>query len=530
MRSTLEPRVPRRSRKAAPSAPLLGALLCLALGGAWPVLVRAETIRVSTLNLQSAHTAPERDRRLAEAARVIDQAKPDVILLQQVSDWPMCARLVELLKPAEYSIAVCSSFASGTEGSSPGQVAILARHPAYFVWAEPWQSAGQPPRCAGYGFAAIQAGPRRLGFFTLDFDRSPGSELVGQWLAQLTSVRRWETNQVQTFVLAASFDTTAPNPWPGQSNNLRLLQDAGFLAPAPRHPAAVPGDTGPYTGSPDPRSDHILVDSSGFCLARLDSPVPGFDRFLISCDIELDPVQVAAGYAERVRSPDLAKALPEPLATDSRSRWLYLLPGGFGLLLLGLLFGFAMSRRAYASRQAPPALRASGSAPGGYTVVVAPLSLTGSTAPPSKAPPSAVRVELPGSTHAQSAMVRDEPAPALHPQSQASLVRDLRGWLKQKIVRRLLADRAGLLETQHQAEREVRALDHRLAEIERHIHHKTRQYERRIEELSRELLVAKDENRELIRARIAQVKAEMQAARAAMLAQAQQKDNPPGCG
>jgi hypothetical protein len=37
--------------------------------------------------------------------------------------------------------------------------------------------------------------------------------------------------------------------------------------------------------------------------------------------------------------------------------------------------------------------------------------------------------------------------------------------------------------------------------------------------LSRELVVAKEENRELIRARIAQIKAEMTAARARMMAQ-----------
>jgi hypothetical protein len=66
----------------------------------------------------------------------------------------------------------------------------------------------------------------------------------------------------------------------------------------------------------------------------------------------------------------------------------------------------------------------------------------------------------------------------------------------------------------------AKTLDNRLSRIEAQIQQQNQAYVRRIEELNRELAVARDENRELIRERIAQVKAEMEAARARILAEA----------
>ena len=63
------------------------------------------------------------------------------------------------------------------------------------------------------------------------------------------------------------------------------------------------------------------------------------------------------------------------------------------------------------------------------------------------------------------------------------------------------------------------AVEERLARIEQQIQRQNSAYQERIEALTRELIVAKDESRELIRARITPVKAEMEAARARMVAQ-----------
>jgi hypothetical protein len=102
---------------------------------------------------------------------------------------------------------------------------------------------------------------------------------------------------------------------------------------------------------------------------------------------------------------------------------------------------------------------------------------------------------------------------------RSGLIPHLRRWLKQKLVRRLISDRAQLLETQQLATLKALGVEERLARIEQQIQRQTSAYQERIEALTRELIVAKEENRELIRARIVQVKAEMAAARARMMAQ-----------
>ena len=93
------------------------------------------------------------------------------------------------------------------------------------------------------------------------------------------------------------------------------------------------------------------------------------------------------------------------------------------------------------------------------------------------------------------------------------LMPQLSHWLKEKLVRKLISDRAGLLETQEVATLRALEVDERLARIEAQIQQQNAAYEGRIDELTRELVSAKEENRELIRAKIAQVKAEMEAAR-----------------
>src|ERR1043165_9567175 len=93
------------------------------------------------------------------------------------------------------------------------------------------------------------------------------------------------------------------------------------------------------------------------------------------------------------------------------------------------------------------------------------------------------------------------------------LVSQLSQWLKQKLVRKLIVDRAQLLEAPEAEARKAFNVDERLNRIELQIRQQNQAYERRIEELNRQLLAAKEESRELIRTRIMQVKAEMETAR-----------------
>ncbi len=138
-----------------------------------------------------------------------------------------------------------------------------------------------------------------------------------------------------------------------------------------------------------------------------------------------------------------------------------------------------------------------------------------------------MHVETAGATQTQSKAWPQRAMPAWQqagggaPFRHPWLVLHLSQWLKQRLVQKLLLDRAQLLKTQQAAALKMMNVDERLARIELQIQQQNRAYERRIEELNRELLAAKEENRELIRARIVEVKAEMDAARARMMGQTQ---------
>ena len=95
-------------------------------------------------------------------------------------------------------------------------------------------------------------------------------------------------------------------------------------------------------------------------------------------------------------------------------------------------------------------------------------------------------------------------------------------------MRKLIVDRAQLLETQQAAAHKVMAVEERLSRIEQQIQRQNDTYQARIEALTRELLTAKEETRELIHARITQVKAEMEATRARLIAQAERDDRASG--
>jgi hypothetical protein len=138
-------------------------------------------------------------------------------------------------------------------------------------------------------------------------------------------------------------------------------------------------------------------------------------------------------------------------------------------------------------------------------------------APPPESPPY-VRVEMEGSTQTQSQTWLPRPSAgrqtARMPDAvRAGVIANLSQWLKQNVVQRLVSDRAELLATQQAAALKVLAVDERLAKIEHQIQQRNQDYERRIDELLKALITAEAENREMIRAQIAFLKAEMEKAR-----------------
>jgi hypothetical protein len=138
-----------------------------------------------------------------------------------------------------------------------------------------------------------------------------------------------------------------------------------------------------------------------------------------------------------------------------------------------------------------------------------------------------VRIDAPAytQTRAQSLQQRAEDAERRADRAtavvKAGLLPQLSRWLQGKTAQRLISDRQQLIDAQQLAARQMKSVDERLTKVETHIQQRTREYERRIGELQRELVAAKDENRELIRQKIAQVRAEMEWEREKILQHAQ---------
>jgi Endonuclease/Exonuclease/phosphatase family len=96
------------------------------------------TTRITTWNLEwfpngSAHDAPpeKQAQRIKEAADVLRPLSPDIILLQEVRDYDVCARLGEAIAPGIYHVAICSAFKEPFQrGLGKQQVAILSKYQA----------------------------------------------------------------------------------------------------------------------------------------------------------------------------------------------------------------------------------------------------------------------------------------------------------------------------------------------------------------------------------------------------------------
>jgi len=135
----------------------------------------AQTIKCTTWNLEwfpngSAHeaSATQQDQRIKEAAGVLRAINPDIILLQEVRDYDVCARLGEAVAPGIYHVAICSAFKEPFQrGLGKQQVAILSKYQAQAAWAEPWKSMNgvDPPR--GFAFAWFKIGNEDIGVYSV---------------------------------------------------------------------------------------------------------------------------------------------------------------------------------------------------------------------------------------------------------------------------------------------------------------------------------------------------------------------------
>jgi hypothetical protein len=226
---------------------------------------------------------------------------------------------------------------------------------------------------------------------------------------------------------------------------------------------------------------------------------------------ELDP---AAPRRLPAPPPQVARAEPPPMAPGGNANLPWLLAGIFAGGLVFFLLAWKLGRRSTLQ----PAQAALPEAKSKTLITFASSSADKLIAAPTAENQPIVHIEMGSSTQTQSqswtSRAEAGRATAQMPEAvRAGVIASLSRWLKQKFVRQLVADRSHLLATQQVAALKVLAVDERLTKIEQQIQQRNQEYEKRIDELQQELLTAKEENRELIRAKIALIKAEMEKAR-----------------
>lgn len=545
----------------------IGALLLLLLTTG----SSAQSLRVTTWNLQppavrtNAAAANAEDISISTAAAELKKLNPDVILLQQVVDWAMCDALAQALKPAQYNVVACSAFrGTRTNALRKQQVAILAKPEAraYFSWTESWRNRGAPTVAGGFAFAAFQVGNRRIGFFSVQAGAptglTPGKKraaavpeerltpAIEQVLAQVRAINNWITNRVQACVIGGTFGRATGQVMALEGAPLQMLESAGFGDAFQGVSAADRATQRAKAGQTGPVADYLFIQPPSCASDPTVQPVAVARHYPVACEVRLDLLKAVALPMAHVESAPARKAppaqrqvsparalsqpgesvpvLPPPGVRVPSLLWLAVA----GLAILAVVFRLAFRRKRLPAPVEPALLPAGSEAPSGYTVVLASQSASESALPgrePARAPRPLIHMEARETTHTQTELWRQRVQAAERRAARADaviragLVPHLRRWLKQKLVRRLISDRTQMLETQEAAACKAQAVEQRLARIEQQIQQQERVYQERLAELTRELLAAKEENCELIRARIDQVKAEMAAARARLVAQ-----------
>ena len=538
---------------------LLAASLLVA--GAWlfPSSGRAQALRVISWSLGT-------NSPVEKVAPFLKKEHPDIILLQQIPNWGFCRQLAEALKPAEYYVLVCSSWTQ-----PGGQSAILSREKGYFSWYETWRGDDSPNLDGGCAFATISISGRRIGLFSAQLGdewpitrpestsaMSRRNGAVSQMLGQVDSVLKWVTNRPDYFVIGGAFNSSPETSPALHSALVSQLADAGFeelsatLPESARLTRHLPPGTADYLFT----RPGVLAQKLRVLPANLAAHEP------VLCELELNPARQIVAKPAPPSKPEEAAREPAPATMTSKAASLATNPapattsdtaslaaspttpqtathsGGLNpwwiALSLGVLLLFCIGLlvlRRPEPRHAPALIadRQADSNSPSY-VIVTPSSMTathtGAREEPMELQPI-VHVDSPegGATHSETwrhrALIAEQQAAAARETLRAGLGPQLANWLKQKFVRKMVADRAAMIDVQNAAAMQALAVDQRLARIEKQIQDQNAAYEQRIAELTTELNTARSENRELIRARIAQVKAEMLKARERLMAEAQ---------
>lgn len=243
----------------------------------WAWSVAAAPLTVLTWNLQwfpsgTELRAPEDTElaRIREAAALVRDIAPDVLVVQEMRDFDAAHRLAQ--EAGGLTVAVCSRFKDfgGTVGWQ--QVAILSRTNSLLAWSEEWEKDDgvDPPR--GFAFAWLRSGTNDVAVYGVhlksNLTRGAGEEAstasvrqrelaVRQILRHLSETQASLRERFEVVIVAGDLNTS-PEPSSGETT-LATLEKAGFTSGFAGQPAAARVTWRGRGGYPDATFDYVFV-------------------------------------------------------------------------------------------------------------------------------------------------------------------------------------------------------------------------------------------------------------------------------
>ncbi len=306
-------------------------------------LAAAASFRVTTWNLEWFPNGSKKDlpadqqqRRIATAADVLRPLNSDVILLQEVRDYDVCARLAEAIQPHTYHVAIVSAFREpGTPGFGKQQVAIIAKEPAQAAWSESWKSLEgvDPPR--GFVFAWFKIAGNDVGIYSVHLKSNlimKGNKAVEaqknmrkrevaiqQLLNHVRDVISPAMPMVKSIVVGGDFNTNPDQTDFVEEKTLTKLTEAGFRSSVDGLPL-VQRITHPGSGRyPDCTFDYLFGSNLTPGKAEI-SKSSASDHYPVTCNFSFGggtvaataPVPPVRAIVAAPSAPPVAAAPPAP--------------------------------------------------------------------------------------------------------------------------------------------------------------------------------------------------------------------------
>jgi endonuclease/exonuclease/phosphatase family metal-dependent hydrolase len=301
------------------------------------------TFRITTWNLQwfpngspKEKPASEQAQHIQAAADVLRELDPDIVLLQEMRDYDVCARLAEAIKPNTYRVAICSAFRETSRGQANGrgaigkqQVAILGKDYAQAAWSEAWKSMEgvDPPR--GFAFAWYRIAGLDIGVYcvhlksNLVIARDKESEMKRNVVKREVSATQLVSHirdfigkampNLKAFVVGGDFNTNKDQPDFQKERTFDTLTNGGFrdsFTPVPLAQRITHPGEKKY---PDATFDYLFYANASVAKPIITTSKVS-DHFPVTCDFTIDATR--APYQPNVvdqQSAQQVVTLTEPV-------------------------------------------------------------------------------------------------------------------------------------------------------------------------------------------------------------------------